>query len=90
MVEEFLKNYVILISEYPEQVRVEKIRIDENYYDIIVFVHKIDTGKLIGRDGKMISAIKTILIGCRAKQNESYRITVKAIDEWAFTGRAPR
>ena len=71
MVEEFLKNYVILISEYPEKVRVEKIKVDENYYDIVVFVDKIDTGKLIGRDGKMISAIKTILIGCKAKQNES-------------------
>ena len=61
MVEKFLKNYVILISEYPEKVRVEKIKVDENYYDIVVFVDKIDTGKLIGRDGKMISAIKTIL-----------------------------
>ena len=81
MVEEFLKNYVILISEYPEKVRVEKIKVDENYYDIVVFVDKIDTGKLIGRDGKMISAIKTILIGCKAKQNGSYRITVEAIDE---------
>lgn len=90
MVEEFLKNYVILVSEYPEKVRVEKIKIDENYYDIVIFVDKIDTGKLIGRDGKMISAIKTILIGCKAKQNESYRITVKAIDEWAFAGCAPR
>ena len=30
MVEEFLKNYVILVSEYPEKVRVEKIKIDEN------------------------------------------------------------
>ena len=81
MVEEFLKNYVILISEYPEKVRVEKIKVDENYYDIVVFVDKIDTGKLIGRDVKMISAIKTILTGCQAKQNESYRIMVKAIDE---------
>ena len=44
------------------------------------FADKIDTGKLIGKDGKMINAIKTVIIGCKAKDNTSYRVTVKAIE----------
>ncbi len=35
---------------------------------------------VIGKDGKMINAIKTVIIGCKAKDNTSYRVTVKAIE----------
>jgi predicted RNA-binding protein YlqC (UPF0109 family) len=37
--------------------------------------------KLIGKDGKMINSLKTLISGCKAKDGKSYRVTVKANDE---------
>lgn len=81
MVEDFLKQYADLIAQYPEKIVIKRTKIDENFYEITILADKIDTGRLIGKDGKMINAIKTILIGCKAKEPVSYRITVEAINE---------
>ncbi len=61
--------------------KTEKIHLGENFDEIIIYASKSDTGRLIGKDGKMINAIKTVIIGCKAKDPTSYRITVKAIEE---------
>jgi predicted RNA-binding protein YlqC (UPF0109 family) len=34
----------------------------------------------------MINAIKTVVIGYKAKDPTSYRITVKAVEEWFSRG----
>ena len=81
MVEDFLKEYAKLISDSPDIIRPERINLGENFDEIIIYASKADTGKLIGKDGKMINAIKTVVIGYKAKDPTSYRITVKAIEE---------
>ncbi|CZE46985.1 KH domain-containing protein [Campylobacter geochelonis] len=81
MVEDFLKQYAMLIAQYPEKVVVEKVNLDQDFVELIVYADKADTGKLIGKDGKMINAIKTVIIGCKAKDPTSYRVTVKSIEE---------
>ena len=53
----------------------------ENFDEIIVRTDKCDTGRLIGKDGKMINALKTVISGYKAKEPTNYKITVKAIDE---------
>ena len=75
MVENFIKEYAKLIADYPQSVSTQK-RVGENFTEIIVYADKADTGKLIGKDGKMINAIKTVIIGYKAKD----KITVKAKD----------
>lgn len=79
MVEEFLKQYAMLIADHPEKVRTELVRNDE-FSEIIIYADKFDTGKLIGKNGKMINAIKTVIIGYKAKDPATYKITVKAVD----------
>lgn len=81
MVENFLREYAKLIADFPEKVKIETITLDENFVEIIVYADKVDTGKLIGKDGKMINAIKTVIIGYKAKDPTSYRVTVKPIEE---------
>jgi predicted RNA-binding protein YlqC (UPF0109 family) len=81
MVDQFLKEFAKLIASNPENVRVEQIEIDKDFSEIILYADKVDTGKLIGKDGKMINAIKTIISGCRAKTEKSYKITIKSNDE---------
>ena len=77
MVENFIKEYAKLIADYPQSVSTQK-RVGENFTEIIVYADKADTGKLIGKDGKMINAIKNFIIGYKAKDTINYKITVKA------------
>lgn len=87
MVENFLKQYAIMIADYPNSVRTEK-NVSEEFTEIIIYADKADTGKLIGKDGKMINAIKTVILGYKAKDPTQYKITVKAADAWwAFRSR---
>ncbi|ORI10964.1 KH domain-containing protein [Campylobacter concisus] len=80
MVKNFLYEYAKLIADCPDKVSVDRHELGENFAEIIISADKVDTGKLIGKDGKMINAIKTVIIGCKAKDNTSYRVTVKAIE----------
>ena len=80
MVKNFLYEYAKLIADFPDKVSVDRQKLGENFAEIIISADKVDTGKLIGKDGKMINAIKTVIIGCKAKDNTSYRVTVKAIE----------
>lgn len=79
MVEDFLKQFAKLIADYPEKISSEVIKSDE-FSEIVIYADKADTGKLIGKNGKMINAIKTVIVGYKAKDPTTYKITVKAID----------
>lgn len=81
MVEKFIEEYAKLIASEPENVSVSRVNLGENFDEIIVRTSKNDTGRLIGKDGKMINALKTLITGYKAKELTSYRITVKALDE---------
>ncbi len=81
MVEKFLEEYARLIADKPELIKVTRVNLGENFDEIIIEAAKDDTGRLIGKDGKMINAIKTVIIGYKAKDPTSYRITVKAVEE---------
>lgn len=50
------------------------------FAEIILYADKIDTGKLIGKNGKMINAIKTVVSACKSKDSMSYQVTVKALE----------
>ena len=78
---ELIISELELISDSPDIIRTERINLGENFDEIIIYASKADTGKLIGKDVKMINAIKTVVIGYKAKDPTSYRITVKAIEE---------
>ncbi len=81
MVVDFIENYVKLIVEYPEDIQVSRNDISETFSEIIVKAHAEDIGKLIGKNGNMINALKTMVNGCKAKDDVSYKIQVLAIEE---------
>jgi hypothetical protein len=76
MVSDFVSSYAKLIVNYPEEVEVEVKKLDELFYEVIIYANNEDIGKLIGKNGNMINAIKTILNGCKAKDGNSYKIQV--------------
>lgn len=81
MVVEFLKEFTKLIIDNKDGIHIEKVDIDDTFSEVSIFVDKAEIGKIIGKDGKMINAIKTVLAACKAKNGKSYRITVKTNEE---------
>lgn len=81
MIEQFVAQFVKYIASEPDLIRVEKRMIDDSLAEIIIYASKSDAGKIIGKEGKMISAIKTVISGCKAKDGISYRVMVKAPDD---------
>ena len=77
MVEQFVERFAALLSSHPEEIRVEKVTIEDGLCEIIIYANQIDAGKIIGKEGKMINALKTVISGCKAKDNISYKISVK-------------
>lgn len=74
---DFLTKYIRLIAQFPEKVRVEQSVVDSNFYEITVYADRADTSRIIGKDGKMINSIKTVMLSCKVSNAFSYRITVK-------------
>ncbi|MDA7818421.1 KH domain-containing protein [Sulfurimonas sp.] len=78
MIADFVAQFAKLIASHPDDVKVEVKEGDENT-EILLFANQADIGKLIGKEGKMIGAIKTVISGCKAKDGVSYRINVEAV-----------
>lgn len=78
MITNFIENYAKLIVSIPEDVEISQERVDENFILITLSVNSLDIGKLIGKNGNMINALKTIANGCKAKDGVSYKIQVIA------------
>jgi len=78
MIADFVARFAKLIATYPDDVRVEVEEGDE-VTEIVLYANQSDIGKLIGKEGKMIGAIKTVISGCKAKDGISYRINVEAV-----------
>jgi predicted RNA-binding protein YlqC (UPF0109 family) len=76
MVTDFVCTYAKMIVNNPEDIEVSSTKLDDAFYEITIMAHNDDIGKLIGKNGNMINAIKTILNGCKAKDGNSYKIQV--------------
>ena len=86
MVADFVASFARMIVTYPDDIRVEQnsstqqnSQDDNEVIEITLYANQADIGKLIGKEGKMIGAIKTVISGCKAKDSKSYRINVESI-----------
>ena len=80
MVISFVEEFAKLLAFEPDKIKVELIP-HEDYQEIVIYAKKVDVGRIIGKDGAMVKAIKTIISGCKAKENINYKITVKPYEE---------
>lgn len=76
MVTSFIESYAKLIVANPEKLEVFVGESVDTVTEIIVKADVNDIGKLIGKNGNMINALKTIVNGCKAKNGLSYKIQV--------------
>ncbi len=77
MVADFVAQFARLVVSKPDDIKVKVLQGDE-ITEIVLYADQSDIGKLIGKSGKMIGAIKTVISGCKAKDGKSYRINVEA------------
>jgi uncharacterized protein len=78
MIADFVAQFARLIASNPDDIRVE-VKESNETTEIVLYANQADVGKLIGKEGKMIGAIKTVISGCKAKDGLSYRINVEAV-----------
>ena len=73
---DFVVEFARLLSFEPDKIKSEVIS-HEDFDEIIIWAKKADVGRIIGKEGSMVKAIKTVIDGCRVKDNKNYKITVK-------------
>lgn len=79
MVADFIAAYAKKIALHPEQIEVsESIDGAKMVRNIVIYANSADVGRLIGKNGKMISSIKTLISACKAKDGLTCKIVVKA------------
>ncbi|AXX93158.1 RNA-binding protein [Malaciobacter molluscorum LMG 25693] len=76
MIVNFIENYAKLIVSKPEEVNVSEEKVDDTFTEITIKANSADIGKLIGKNGNMINALKVMANGCKAKDGVSYKIQV--------------
>ncbi len=73
---EFIEKYVKLLSFYPNDISIKIENKSDDFAEITIYANKVDTGRIIGKNGSMIKALKTVLNGCKAKNKTNYKISV--------------
>ena len=72
-----LINYLIgQIVDHPKEIKVEEKIVGDNSYLYFLQANKEDIGKIIGRDGKTIQAIRNILKIMAIKENKQIRLEI--------------
>jgi len=78
MVTNFVSEYAKLLVSHPEDISVSVKNLEEKYDEITIVANSEDVGKLIGKEGRMINSIKTVISGCKAKGGVNYRVNVES------------
>lgn len=72
----FLEYLITLLVDHPDDVAVEERTIAENLFQYTITTQKEDTGKIIGREGKIIQAIRNVAKILAVKEGKQVRIEI--------------
>ncbi|HWO77930.1 MAG TPA: KH domain-containing protein [Bacillus sp. (in: firmicutes)] len=77
---ELIETIVKPLVEFPEDVRVDVVE-EKNSVTYKLSVNKNDIGKVIGKQGRVAKAIRTVVYAAAAaKQDESKKVYVDIVD----------
>ena len=77
---ELVKYIIAQFAEKPDEIEY-KVEEKENSVEITVILSESDMGKVIGRQGKIAKAMRTIVKAAAAKENKRYNVEIKERDE---------
>jgi len=75
---EFIEFIVKQMVDKPERVKIEETIPDQKTIEIKVEVDKNDIGKVVGKHGKNVNALRTLLTAVAAK--EHHRATLQVLE----------
>ena len=73
---EFLSYLLSLIVDHKDDVHVEEKEINTGMFQYLISLNKDDIGKVIGKEGKIIKAIRNIAKILAAKEGKKIRIDI--------------
>lgn len=76
--ENLIKSIVTPLVMHPEDVLVKTIADEDNEKTIQVLVNEEDLGRVIGKGGRIASAIRTIVYAGASKEGKYIRIDIDA------------
>jgi len=82
---EFIEFIVKQLVDNPDKVSVEETTPDEHTIELNLKVDKSDIGKVIGKQGQNINAMRTLLYAVGGKENQ--RATLQILDALPASGR---
>jgi uncharacterized protein len=71
-----IRYLITLIVDHPEDVAVSESEVGTGSFLYSITAHQDDYGKIIGKDGKIISALRTILKVLAVKQGSHIRLEI--------------
>lgn len=74
--EELIKNMVAPLVVNPNDIVVKTLNEDEELLTIQVLVNKEDLGRVIGKNGKIAQAIRTIAYAGASKEGKRIKIDI--------------
>lgn len=73
---ELIKFVVESFAEAPEKIEYD-VKEEGNRVDVTVILEAGDMGKVIGRQGKIAKALRTLVRNGQQKENKRYNIEIK-------------
>lgn len=75
---EFIEFIVKQLVDKPEKVKIEESSSDQQTIDLKIEVDRSDIGKVVGKQGKNVNALRTLLTAVAAK--DKHRATLHVVE----------
>ena len=75
--EELIKNLILPLVAYPNEVAIEKTSDNEDELSFKVFVNSNDLGRVIGKGGSTAKAIRTVLYAGASKEGKRIHLDIE-------------
>lgn len=73
---EFLIYLVSKIIDHPQDLKIEETKLAENFFQYTISANSEDVGKIIGKEGKIIQAIRNVARILAVKEEKQVRIEI--------------
>ncbi len=74
--EELIKSLILPLVAYPQDVEIKLVKETEDHLEYQVKVHSNDLGRVIGKNGYVAKAIRTILYAGASKEGKRIHLDI--------------
>ncbi len=76
--EKMIKDLVTPLVVHPEDLEVKKLSDDGQMITVQIFVHQDDLGRVIGKNGRIANAVRTIAYASASREHKKITINIDA------------